>query len=122
MMQFYRYPSAMLLWSNLQFLGEGLDENMALVVEGKGLTYHTDESTIVNDFVTNFSIDQSFPTDTYVPYSLSFDIQLDEEDRTSVVEIYYLYFYNNFTSAGYLHYSISGFGDTSLPKLDELIA
>ena len=122
MMQFYRYPSAMLLWSNLQFLGEGLDENMALVVEGKGLTYHTDESTIVNDFVTNFSIDQSFPTDTYVPYSLSFDIQLDEEDRTSVVEIYYLYFYNNFTSAGYLHYSISGFGNTSLPKLDELIA
>lgn len=122
MTQFYRYPSDLLLWSNLQFLSDGLDESIASVATAKGKAYHTYESNLLLDFVTNFSIDHSYPTDEYVPAALSFDVQLDEQDKTSVVEIYYLYYYDNYTAAGYLHYSISAFGATSIAKLDELIA
>lgn len=126
MTQFYRYPSALLLWNNLQFLSEGLDESFATIVpQPKGVAYHTMESNILLDFVTNFSIDQSYPLTEYLPVSLSLDIALDEEDKTSVVELYYLYYYSpdgSQINAGYLHYSISGFGNTSIPRLDELIA
>ena len=94
--QLYHYPTYLALLSNMQYLYEGtvgIDEGGAYVPSGT--SYRVDNLNMIYDFISNFSIDQSYDPTTCVPYALTIDIDLAQDDTESTVVFVYYFTYNN---------------------------
>lgn len=89
--EYYHYPTYLKILDNMQFVKEGAYSSKGYTYQGN--SYYFDNQSYVMDFVTNFSIDQSFETSTYVPEAIGIDIKLGSVDSESVVTFIYYFRY-----------------------------
>lgn len=123
--EFYHYPKYLDLLDELQFLKPGADSMIEIQEDPQGVCYTLTEYSLLTDFAYNFSIDQSYPLDSYVPYALTVNLELDQRDESkSVIDFYYLFV---FTEDGeryqtaYIPFHYSGFNNTDIPLMEEFI-
>ncbi|MCF0113293.1 MAG: hypothetical protein HUJ60_04895, partial [Bacilli bacterium] len=114
--EYYHYPDTLRLWSNLHLLREGLPEIEDVYLTGKG--YYTSDTLIVYDFVSNFSIDQSYDPTTYIPMGLGFDITLNADISKSTIDIYYFLAYQGMLT--YMLFPFKNFGTSNIAILDAI--
>ena len=94
--QLYHYPRYLALFENMQYIYEGtvdVGEGGAYIPNGK--SYRIDNLNMIYDFISNFSIDQSYDPATCVPYALTIDIDLASNQTESTVVFVYYFTYNN---------------------------
>lgn len=111
----YHYPSYLKILNNIEFFKKGMIEIEDYDI--KGNTYYTTNSTFVNDFVTNFSIDQSFDTETYIPYALAVDIDVSYSSDDSITFFYYLVYDG---SLAVMNFEFFNFGNSNIVLLDQI--
>ena len=115
--EMYHYPKYMTLWDNTQFIEKGAVENTNYKVEGEA--YHVSNLSYILDFATNFSIDQSFPFNEFVPFGLGININYyDGQDEYSTITFMYCFTYNN--SKYIMPIPFYNFGVSNIKILDDI--
>jgi len=111
----YHYPSYLKILNNIEYFNKGFIEIEGYTTIGE--TYYTTNSSYVYDFVSNFSIDQSFETDTYIPYGLAIDISINHKTSDKITFFYYLYYEG---SLAVMNFEFSMFGTSFIDILDNV--
>ena len=115
MVSFMHYPCLMKLWENMEFVHYG--ELDYAGYEYEGTPYYVTRPEIVYDFVTNNSIDVSFPISTYTPLALGIDLVYGEEDfRANLV-----YYFKNGSEVAVMPNPFDLFGSANIKSLDSLV-
>lgn len=90
--EMYHYPLYMTLWDNIQFIEKGAVDNTNYNVVGDA--YHVSNLSYIIDFATNFSINQSFPFNEFVPFGLGININYyDGQDEHTTITFMYCFTY-----------------------------
>lgn len=114
------YPSYLRLFSSMEMLKEGW--NTALFpnvdVNDEAITYWTDNPTIVQDFNTNFSMDNNIQGNT--PVALGIEMLLDDntdlEENNTQITFFYRFGYG--ANAYTFPFPFYSFGNSNIPALD----
>ena len=115
--EMYHYPVYMNLWNNTQFIEKGVVDNTDYEVEGEA--YHVSNLSYIVDFATNFSIDQSFPFDEFVPFGLGININYyDGQDEYSTITFMYCFTYQK--NKYIMPIPFYNFGVSNIKVLDDI--
>ena len=87
----YHYPTYLKILDNMQFIKEGAYSSTGYTYTGEA--FYFDNQTYVYDFVSNFSIDQSFDTKTYVPEAIGIDVKIGATDKDTIINFVYYFTY-----------------------------
>ncbi len=105
----YHYPSFLSLWDDLQYFEEDV------IPSDMDASYVTDDAFIMNDFVTNFSLENSTANVTLTKLHMGFaDIDNKQNKQTIRFELE--------TSGGTLSYDFVNFGSTNIPAFDQFLS
>ena len=114
--EYYHYPTYLKILGNMQFVKEGAYDTKGYTYQGS--SYYFDNMTYVYDFVANFSIDQSFATDTYVPEAIGIDISLADND--SACKVTFIYYFTYVGTTYVMPIPLRDFGSSNYVALDYL--
>lgn len=114
--EMYHYPMYMKLWNNLQFIEEGMVEEGGYA--NMGTSYHISDINLIEDFAVNFSIDQSFPLNTCVPFGLGIEFTPQGSDANTIITFVYCFSYFGTTYA--MKIPFTSFGVSNIEILDEV--
>lgn len=105
----YHYPSFLSLWGDLQYFDEDVIPN------DMDVYYVTDDAVIMNDFVANFSLEDSTANVSLSKLHMGFaDIDNEQDKQTVRFELE--------TSGGTLSYDFVNFGSTRIPAFDDFLS
>ncbi len=105
----YHYPSFLSLWGDLQYLDEDV------IPSDMDVYYVTDDTVIMNDFVSNFSLEDSTANVSLSKLHMGFaDIDNAQNKQTIRFELE--------TSGGTLSYDFVNFGSTKIPAFDDFLS
>ena len=122
MEKFMHYPSLLKLLGKTQFFTKGVIQEFSRKYTNKKNCYILRDLTLVKDFATNFSLDQSYDFKSCIPYALGVEFTLgyngtDEiSDANTTIIFHYCFTYNH-ENYDYL-VPLFSFGETNNTYLD----
>lgn len=114
--EFYHYPTYLAIFSSMQYLKNGEVDNSPYTYEGE--SYYFDQISMVYDFVSNFSIDQSFDPNEYVPYAVGIDFINKDADKDCFVTFIYYFTYGSSLYA--MPIPLTNFNNSNVALLDAI--
>ncbi|MGM9873483.1 MAG: hypothetical protein ACI31G_00995 [Bacilli bacterium] len=114
--EFYHYPTYLQILSSMQYLKTGEVDGSPYQYEGE--SYYFDQTSLVYDFVSNFSIDQSFDVNEYIPYAIGIDFINNDADKDCYVTFIYYFTYGNTLYA--MPIPLTNFNNSNVALLDAI--
>ena len=113
--EYYHYPTFLKILDNMQFIHEGAYSSKGYSYQGS--SYYFVRESYVYDFISNFSIDQSFDPSTYIPEAIGIDVQIAEDDVNSVITFVYYFRYGKQYS---MPIPLRDFGNADISSLEKI--
>ena len=90
---FMHYPSLLKLINKTQYFSEGIISEFSSKYTYKKDCYILKDISLIKDFATNFSLNNSYDFKTCIPYALGVEFSLNKEDKNTVIIFHYCFTY-----------------------------